>query len=122
MENGILIIEDEAIIALDIARKIQQLGYPVTGIAADEQEAILLAGKNRPVLALVDIKLKGGSDGIEVARRLQDQFSVPVVLLTAYSDRHVRERAMQLNPAGYLLKPINKAEFDMMIQSVLAHL
>ena len=120
MDKGILIIEDETIIALDIARKIKQFGYPVSGIAADEPEAISLAEKDHPALALVDIKLKNGSDGIEVARKLKEQFSIPIIFITAYSDNRVRERAMKLQPVGFLLKPINRVEFETIIKTVMA--
>jgi len=119
MDKGILIIEDETIIALDIARKIRHYGYSVSGIAADESEALSLAAKDPPALALVDIKLKNASDGIEAARKLTEQFSIPIVFITAYSDNRVRERAMQLQPEGFLLKPINRAEFETTIKSVM---
>jgi CheY-like chemotaxis protein len=118
MDDGILIIEDEAIIALDIARMVRLLGYSVSGLAGDEQEALFLAEKKRPALALVDIKLKGGADGIEVARKLKGQ-SIPFIFITAYSDSTVRERAMKLQPSGYLLKPINKEEFRKAIKLVM---
>ena len=120
MNDGILIIEDEAIIALDIAREVKLLGYSVAGIASDETEALFLLETKLPALALVDIKLKGGADGIAVAKKLKERFSVPVIFVTAYSDSSVRERAMMINPAGYLLKPINKAEFDKTIISVMS--
>ena len=120
MTGDVLIIEDEPIIALDLAQKIRKLGYSVSGIASDSGEALDLAEKKRPALALVDIKLKGTIDGIEIARILKERFSTRVVFVTAYSDDEVKGRAMEVNPDGYLLKPINKADFEKIITSILS--
>ena len=119
MSKDVLIIEDEAIIALDIARMVKINGYAVAGVAAEAGEALAIAEKKQPSLALIDIKLKGSIDGIEVARILKERFSIPVVFITAYSDESVRERAMLVQPAGYLIKPINKLEFGKTLKTLL---
>jgi len=119
LSRDVLIIEDEAIIALDIARMVKINGYIVAGVAADAGQALAMAEKKPPSLALVDIKLKGNIDGIEVARMLKERFSIPVVFITAYSDESVRARAMLVHPAGYLIKPINKLEFEKILKTLL---
>ena len=119
MEPQILIIEDEAIIALDIARMVKKFGYSVAGIADGMEEALLLAGEKKPSLALVDIKLNGSADGIEIAKMLAGKYAVPVVFITAYSDEGITARAMQVHPAGFLHKPLNKSDFEATLKAIL---
>jgi len=119
VSKDILIIEDEAIIALDIARMVKNNGFDVAGVASEAGRALVIAETKRPSLALVDIKLKGDIDGIEVAKILKERFSIPVVFITAYSDESVRARAMQVEPAGYLIKPINRLEFGKALKTLL---
>lgn len=119
MSKKILIIEDNTIIALDIERRLKQIGYEVAGKAESGAAALELAEKMHPDLALVDIKIKGPIDGIEVAGQLRDRFAIPFVFITAYSDRGVEERAMATKPAGYLLKPIKQPELEETLGKIL---
>ncbi|MDD1718602.1 MAG: response regulator [Methanoregulaceae archaeon] len=119
MTRSILIIEDNAIIALDIERRLKSIGCGIAGVAATAAEALDLAEKKRPVLALVDIKLKGPVDGIEVATQLRDRFSIPFVFLTAHSDAGVKASAMATGPAGYLLKPLRESELEELVRKIL---
>jgi DNA-binding NarL/FixJ family response regulator len=107
MTNGkrILIIEDQMISAKGIERTLQRFGFQVMGIAASEDDAIKLLTEEVPDLMLVDIKLKGSKDGIEVAHQIQSQFDVPVVILTANTDDETVERVYHLGAYGYLVKP-----------------
>jgi CheY-like chemotaxis protein len=75
----ILVVEDEAIVALDIQNRLSMQGYDVVGIAATGEEAIAIASNTRPQLALMDIRLQGDVDGIETAQHLRTQFDIPII-------------------------------------------
>ena len=89
----LLIVEDEAIVAADLAAKLTQLGYEVVGITAQGPEAIALASRYRPQVVLMDIWLKGPMDGIEAAEAIRRQFDLPVIYLTAHADAATLARA-----------------------------
>ena len=104
----IMLVEDEKVVAADIAECVKGLGYEMAGSAASGTEAIRMAVKTQPDLILMDIKLKGMMDGIEVANALYDELKVPVVYLTAHADAEILERAKQTAPSGYVLKPFDE--------------
>jgi PAS domain S-box-containing protein len=106
----ILLVEDERIVALDVQARLQRLGYSVLGIVSTGEEALKAATEGQPDLALVDVRLKGGMDGIEVARHFRERLSVPVIFLTAYADAATVERAKRTEPFGYLIKPFDEKE------------
>ncbi len=103
----ILIVEDERLVATDIAQCLQQLGYEVTGTAVSAVEALRQAVSTMPDLVLMDIKLKGGIDGVQAAEVLYDRMNIPVVYLTAFADVETVERAKNTFPSGYVLKPFD---------------
>jgi PAS domain S-box-containing protein len=103
----IMLVEDEKVVAADIQECVKGLGYEVVGAAATGTEALRLAVKTMPDLVLMDIKLKGVLDGIDVAGALYDQLKIPVVYLTAHADAEILERAKQTAPSGYVLKPFD---------------
>ncbi len=103
----ILVVEDDAIIAMEIAERLKRMGYEVTGTVATGEEAIRLAVEGLPDLILMDIRLRGKIDGTEAAGRITSQMDVPVIYLTAYSDRETREHAHQSISYGYIVKPFN---------------
>jgi len=115
----LLIVEDERIVAKDIEYSLKTLGYRVTGIASTGENALQKAKENRPDLVLMDIRLKGGMDGIEAAEKLREEFSIPVVYLTAYADEGTLERAKVTGPFGYILKPFNEKELCSTIEMAL---
>ena len=82
----VLIVEDEGIVAENLASKLKNLGYEVAGIATRGEEAVAMADRLRPNLVLMDILLEGSMDGIEAAEVIHRQYDVPVIYLTAYSD------------------------------------
>lgn len=102
-----MLVEDEKVVAADIQECVKGLGYEVVGAAATGTEALRLAVKTMPDLVLMDIKLKGVLDGIDVAGALYDQLKIPVVYLTAHADAEILERAKQTAPSGYVLKPFD---------------
>ena len=118
----ILIVEDEALVARDLQNTLRGLGYEITSIARTGFEALQSASELRPDLALMDVKLSDGSDGIDTAKLLQQEFSIPVVFLTAYADAGTIERARETQPYGYLLKPFHESELRSVIElAVVRH-
>ena len=108
MHNRILVVEDEGISALHLEAKLQSLGYESAGIAYSGEEAIDKAKEARPDLVLMDIKLNGEMDGISAGGRVQREFGIPVVYLTAFSDEETVARARETAPFGYLIKPVQE--------------
>ncbi|HLD23219.1 MAG TPA: EAL domain-containing protein [Sulfuricurvum sp.] len=107
MKKKILIVEDEGIVALDLQDRLEFLGYQVIGIADTAKSALKMVAKKSPDLVLMDIVIKGETDGIDTARQIHDLFSIPVVFLTAYADDKTLARAKLSNPHGYIVKPFN---------------
>jgi diguanylate cyclase (GGDEF)-like protein/PAS domain S-box-containing protein len=108
--ENILIVEDEKIIALDLQRRLERFGYSVVGMASDGQEAIDLARERGPDIILMDIMLAGAMDGIEAAKQIRALLGIPVIFLTAYTDEKTLERAKEVEPFGYILKPFKERE------------
>ncbi len=106
-KRRIMLVEDERVVAADIEECVKGLGYEVVGSAATGTEALRMAAQTVPDLILMDIKLKGVLDGIDVAGALYDQFKIPVVYLTAHADVEILERAKKTAPSGYVLKPFD---------------
>ena len=116
----ILVVEDEAVLALDLAELLENEGYRVIGTAANGPQALALFQQHRVDLLLCDIRLQGPWDGIETARRLAAERPVPLVYLTAMADRATLTRALPTAPAAYLAKPVNVAGLRAAIEVALA--
>jgi hypothetical protein len=108
--ENILIVEDEGLIAADVQRKLQRLGYPVPAIAQSGVEAIRLARSTPFDLVLMDIRLQGDMDGIATAQALKAEFETPVVYMTAHADRETIGRAKLTEPLGYVIKPVTDGD------------
>lgn len=106
----ILIVEDEKIIALDLQRRLERFGYSVVGMASDGAEAVAAAREGRPDIILMDIMLAGAMDGIEAAKQVRAELGIPVIFLTAYTDERTLDRAKEVEPFGYILKPFKERE------------
>jgi len=106
----ILIVEDEGIIANNLADNLQKSGYEVVRIASSGEEALKVVSELKPDLLLMDIHLSGTLDGIETAERIRSGFSIPVIFLTAHAGQEVLDRAKRTCPFGYLVKPIRQAD------------
>ncbi len=115
----ILVVEDEAIEALDIQRRLSSLGYVVSEIAFSGQEALEKSERIRPDLVLMDIMLHGGIDGIAAAEEIRSRLDIPVIYLTAYSDDDTLQRAKISEPYGYIVKPFNERELYVTIDIAL---
>lgn len=101
----VLVVEDDALVALGIRLTLLELGYEVVGIAASEAEAIVLAQAEKPALALMDIRLRGPVDGVDTARRLRADYGIRSVYLSAYADEQTMARVAQTYPLGFVQKP-----------------
>lgn len=119
-QTRILLVEDEALIAMDLRRRLQSLGYTVTSIARTAQDALRLAFSDAPNLILMDIHLQGEKDGIQAADEIRKHLDIPVVYLTAHSDNLTIERAKQTGPFGYITKPFETADVRAQIEVALA--
>jgi len=115
----LLVVEDERIVALGLQAQLEGLGYEVAALAASGEDAFARAEQVRPDLVLMDIHLEGEMDGVEAARLIRGRLHVPVVYLTAYSDREIVERAKLTEPLGYVLKPFEERELAVVIEMAL---
>lgn len=116
----ILIVEDERIVAMDIAATLRKLGYQIAGMATSGDEAINYAVSVRPDLILMDIRISGEQDGIVTAEKIKTHLNVPIIYLTAYADEHTLQRAKVTSPAGYILKPYEKSTLHNSIKNALS--
>ncbi len=117
---SILIVEDEALIASYIQDVLEESGFIVAGIASSGIEALTLAGATGPDLALVDIKLAGPMDGIEVAVLLRARFRVPAIFLSGVGDPATMQRARNAAPLGFLEKPFRPSQVFNALQRALS--
>lgn len=115
----ILVVEDEAVLALDLAELLEAEGYTVVGTAASGPQALELFRQHRVDLLLCDIRLQGPWDGIETAQRLAAERPVPLIYLTALADRATLMRALPTAPAAYLAKPVSVAGLRAAIEVAL---
>lgn len=115
----ILVVEDEAIVALDLKTRLEELGYDVVGIADNADDAVALARLHRPQLVLMDVQLRGERDGVDVAAALRSELATPVVFLTSFSDPVTVRRAAETAAYGYLTKPFQIKELTAGIEVAL---
>jgi two-component system, response regulator PdtaR len=108
-EVRILVAEDETIIRLDLRALLEHAGFEVCAEARDGEEAVALARSERPDLALLDVKMPK-LDGIEAARRILEERPIPIVMLTAYGQAELVERAAEAGVFGYLVKPFREQD------------
>jgi len=101
----ILVVEDDFLIGMEIEASLQIAGYVVIGVAGSVEQALALAARQRPDLAIVDVRLHGPRDGIEAATILFSEYGVRSVFATAHADDLVRSRAAVAQPLGWLQKP-----------------
>jgi len=116
---NILIVEDEAVVAMDIAQKLEELGYTIDAIADTGEEALIQAHSHIPDLVLMDINLKGKMDGIQTAEILRKIAFTPIIYLTALTDRRTVERARDTEPEAYLVKPFKDSDLNIAIEVAL---
>lgn len=117
--TSLFIVEDEGIVAEGLRVQLEGLGYEVKGTAYTGEEALQLIPPNLPDIVMMDIMLGGELDGIQVAAQLRKKFRLPVIFLSAYSDRQTVERACATEPFGYLVKPYREQELRTTIETTL---
>lgn len=105
----ILIVEDEPLIAEDIAAVIERNKLAVSAIVYNKTDALLELKNNLPDIALLDINLNGGMEGIEIATAINQHYNIPFIFITSYADKTTLDLAKHTHPAGYIVKPFNEA-------------
>jgi CheY-like chemotaxis protein len=115
----ILIVEDERLVARDLERRLQRLGYTVVAQVASGLEAIQQTLAHRPHLVLMDIRLQGEMDGIETARFIRTHLNTRVVFMSAYVDEATLKRAQATHPAAFLTKPFSEPILRHTLQQLL---
>ncbi|HOX47546.1 MAG TPA: ATP-binding protein [Spirochaetales bacterium] len=119
-KGGILIVEDENIVALDMRMRLEALGYGVRAVVDSGPAALeAMTGPEPPDLVLMDIKLKGAADGIETARAARELVDLPIIFVTAFTDEKTLERAKLASPYGYIVKPFHERELRIAIELAL---
>ncbi|MFN8613968.1 MAG: response regulator [Vulcanimicrobiota bacterium] len=116
---NILVVEDEALVAVDLEERLGELGYRVCGCTDSYAGALESVDLYNPDLVLLDICLQGKRDGIQVARHLRQRGPIPFIYLTAHADAPTLMRASQTRPSGFVLKPLRTPDLDAAIQMAL---
>ncbi len=114
---NVLVVEDDPQMVKYVGFKLNSLGYHVAGEAATESSAVEQARNLRPDLILMDIMLEDSGDGIDAANKILSFYDVPIVYLTAHEDEVMFQRAKSTRPFGYLVKPFNDRDLDLVIDS-----
>ncbi len=114
-EVQILIVEDEAIVSMDLRCKLEAMGYSVPAEVSSGEAAVDAADRLHPDLVLMDIRLSGEMDGIDAAGEIRWRFNIPVIYLTCHADEDTLARAKRTEPAGYIVKPF----FDVELRAVV---
>lgn len=117
---AIMIVEDEALVAMHLARKLKSWGFSVSSVHARGEDAILAAKARPPALVLMDIMLEGAMDGVSAAREILSAITLPVIFLTANSDPATNKLAMSLKPAAFINKPFVDEELKQSISRALS--
>jgi len=115
----ILVVEDEAIIAMDIQSILRKMGFGQAEVVHSGEESIQKVAAGRPHLVIMDIKLKGKLDGIQAAHEIFYQYNVPVVYITAFGDEGTLKRANGTARYGFITKPFEETDLQSTIQNAL---
>ncbi|MBJ7900950.1 MAG: helix-turn-helix domain-containing protein [Cyanobacteria bacterium RI_101] len=117
----VLIVEDERLVAQHIAQLLKSNGYQIGAIVSDGAAALKKVAELYPDLILLDIRIKGELDGVEVAERLQSLYHIPIIYLTAFSDTETLARVQKTNPLGYVIKPFRREQLLTTVAIALAN-
>ena len=115
----IMVVEDESILVMLLKRKLHSYGYGEIDWVDNGEDAVRNAESFKPDLILMDIVLKGTMDGIETAKRIHENFDIPIIYLTAYTSDEVIKHALETEPYGYILKPFREVEINANIKMAL---
>jgi DNA-binding NarL/FixJ family response regulator len=117
----IVLVEDELIIAASIAQELQKSGYDVVAIASSAEQALAAIARSIPELVLMDIRIKGSVDGIQAAQQIPQNLGIPVIFMSAHSDKKTLDRAKAAGASGYLVKPIPRGALVAAIEAALSN-
>ncbi|MBI4682594.1 MAG: PAS domain S-box protein [Nitrospirae bacterium] len=118
-KKRIMVVEDEGITAMRIQSSLEDMGYAVTSTVFTGEEAIKRTAEDRPDLVLMDIILGGKMDGIETAGQIRSRFDIPVIYLTAHSNKKMQERVKKTEPFGFIVKPFDERELQIVVDIAL---
>lgn len=118
-KDRILVVEDEGIVALDLANRLRNMGYSVSAIVSSGEKAIRTAVETQPDLVLMDIRLKGDMDGIEAAIAIRARSDIPVVYVTALADADTLRRVKEMGFDSCITKPFEDSELKAAIKTAL---
>ena len=118
-KTRILVVEDESIVAKDIQRTLEKLGYEVPATASSATSAYEKLEEVEPDLVFLDVKLKGDQDGVHIAEHIKDRYDIPVIFLTSFVDQETIDRAKVTEPYGYLVKPFNEGDLKTTVEMAL---
>ena len=110
MKRRLVIVEDESLVAFEIQSALEKVGYECVAIVDDAGLALETVRKTKPDVVIMDIYLANGTNGIDACRILKKEFDIPIIFLTAYSDRATIHEALDCRPDGYLIKPFRRPE------------
>lgn len=116
----ILIVENESIVAMDMAEMLTQLGYKVLPTAIGYSEAVSCLEMENPDIVLVDITLGGARSGVDLAHLIREQYNLPFIFITSHSDKHTVNLATATKPNGFLVKPFDAADLFTSIEVALS--
>jgi DNA-binding NarL/FixJ family response regulator len=116
MGGEILIVEDQALIAIHLQDLVEEAGQPVSAIAHDAREALAAAARQRPAFAIMDLRLAHGESGIDLARQLYQLYRVRCLFVSANIGDDVRQQVADLEPLGFIGKPFLAAEVIAAVQ------
>lgn len=117
----VLIVEDEIFIAQSMRLMLEELDYEVIGIGSDAAETRDILSIDTPDIALLDLKLRNDDDGIELAKDIRKKHDFPIIFSTSLSDKETVERAKEVHPQGYLVKPFEKNDLYTSIEIALSN-
>lgn len=115
----ILIVEDEAIISMELESRVVEMGYRLSGTAINAEQALESIARDRPAIVLMDINIAGDINGLELARQIRDSEGIPSIFITAYNDETSKRRAVEVEAAGFLSKPFSDHDLKAAIDTAL---
>lgn len=116
----VLIVEDESIIAKELAFNLQDHGYEVVGVASSYEGALMILENRKIDIALLDIAIKGSRNGLELGEFLKDKFDIPFIVLSAFYDDDAIEKATSAGAEGYIVNPFKKRDLKPVIELALS--
>jgi DNA-binding NarL/FixJ family response regulator len=120
-EFKVLIVEDEPVIAENIAVYLNNADFVVSGIAYDDEDALEQIKNNTPDAVILDINLDSVMDGIQIAQFINKHYPMPYIFLTSYADRETLERAKKVEPWGYIVKPFNEKTLQASLEMAISN-